>query len=62
MLVGKARSLSGATLYGKLLALFTNVRLGWKRLPRTNTPAYYENSLITDKKVLYYWYLGQSKL
>ena len=25
------------------------VRLGWKSLPRTNTLAYYENSLITGK-------------
>jgi hypothetical protein len=24
-------------------ALLTNIRLGWKDLPGTNTPAYYEN-------------------
>jgi hypothetical protein len=26
------------------------IRLGWKGLPGTNTLAYYENSLITDRK------------
>jgi hypothetical protein len=35
-----------------LLALSTNIRLGWKGVPGTNTLAYYENQLITDKKVL----------
>jgi len=29
---------------GRLLALLTNVRLGWQYLPETNTLAYYENS------------------
>jgi len=28
------------------------VRLGWKSLSEKNTLAYYENSLIADKKVL----------
>ncbi len=32
---------SGASL---LLASHTNIRLGWKGLPRTNTLAYYEKS------------------
>ncbi len=36
----------------KFLALPTNVRLGWKCSPRTNTVAYYENVQITDQKVL----------
>ncbi len=31
-------------------ALLTNIRLGWKSLPGTNTLAYYENSKITDGK------------
>jgi len=31
-------------------ALFTNSRLGWKCLPRTNTVAHYEYSYITDIK------------
>jgi hypothetical protein len=35
--------LSDAPLYGRLLASFTNIRLSWKSLPRTNTLAYYEN-------------------
>ncbi len=48
MFAGKARAypseaLSGAPLYGKLLALPANIRLGWKGLPGTNTQAYYEN-------------------
>ncbi len=30
------------------MPLPTNIRLGWKRLPGANTPAYYEHSLITD--------------
>jgi hypothetical protein len=30
--------------WGRLLALFTNTRLGWKGLPATNTPTYYEDS------------------
>jgi hypothetical protein len=32
---------SGTTLWGRLLALPTNIRLGWRRLPGTNTLAYY---------------------
>jgi hypothetical protein len=39
---------------GKLLASPTNIKLGWKSLPRTNTQAYFENPLITTVKVLYY--------
>jgi hypothetical protein len=31
-------------LYGRLLASSTNIRFGWKGLPGTNTPAYYNNS------------------
>ncbi len=37
------KHLSGAPLQGRPLALPTNIRLGWKSLQRTNTPAYYEN-------------------
>jgi hypothetical protein len=36
--------LSDAPLYGRLLALPTNVRLGWKDLPGTNALAYYEKA------------------
>ncbi len=32
------------------MALPTNMRLGWKDLPRTNTLAYYENPYITVVK------------
>jgi len=35
--------LSGAPLYGRPLALPTNISLGWRGLTRTNTQAYYEN-------------------
>jgi hypothetical protein len=35
---------------GRLLALATNIRLGWKGVQGTNTLAYYENPLIADKK------------
>jgi hypothetical protein len=34
------KHLSDAPLYGRLLALLTNIRLGWQYLPRTNTLAY----------------------
>jgi hypothetical protein len=37
-----------APLQGRLLALPTNIRLGWKGLPGTNTLAFYEHLLITD--------------
>ncbi len=33
-----------APLQGRILALPTNIRLGWKGLPGKNTIAYYENS------------------
>ncbi len=35
--------LSGAPLTGRLLILPTNIRLGWKALPGTNTVAYHEH-------------------
>ncbi len=34
---------SGASLLGRLQASSTNIRLGWKGLPGTNTLAYYDN-------------------
>ncbi len=40
------KHLSGATL----LALPTNIRLGWKGLPGTNTPAFYKNLQIMAVK------------
>jgi hypothetical protein len=43
--------LKAPTLHGRLLALPTNIRLGWKGLPWTNTLAYYSNSKIRDVKV-----------
>jgi hypothetical protein len=36
--------LSGVPLYGKLLALPTNIRQGWKGLQGTNAPAYWVGS------------------
>jgi hypothetical protein len=44
------KQLSGAPLKGMLLASPTNIRLGWKGLPGTNTLAYYENPLIMTVK------------
>jgi hypothetical protein len=41
--------LSDAPLQGRLLALPTNIRLGWQYLQETNTLAYYENPKITNK-------------
>ncbi len=35
------RQLFGAQLYDGLLALPTNIRLGWKSLTMANNPAYY---------------------
>ncbi len=35
------KHLSRAPLYGRLLASPTNIRLGWRGVPRTNTLAYY---------------------
>jgi hypothetical protein len=34
---------TGASLNGRPLALPTNITLGWRSLPITNTLAYYEN-------------------
>jgi hypothetical protein len=39
----RVKHFSGAPLYGRLLALQANIKLGWKGLPETNTQAYYEN-------------------
>jgi hypothetical protein len=44
------KPLSGAPLKGRLVALLTNVRQGWKSLQETNTLAYYENPKIADLK------------
>jgi hypothetical protein len=40
----RVKHLSGAPLLGSLLALTTNITVGWKSLPETNTLAYSENS------------------
>jgi len=37
------------------LPAIANISLGWKGLQGANTQAYYENSLIADKKVVYHW-------
>ncbi len=44
------KQLLGFPLLGRLLALPTNIRISWKGLAGTSTLAYYENSLITNKK------------
>ncbi len=43
---------SGAPLYGRLLALPTNIRPDWKGRPGTNALAYYEHLYI--KRCLHY--------
>ncbi len=42
--------LSGALLQGRLLALFTNIRLGLKGMPGTSTLAYFPGATATEKK------------
>jgi hypothetical protein len=46
----QVKHLSVATLWGRLLASPTNIRLGWKGMPGTNTLAYYKNLQITAVK------------
>jgi hypothetical protein len=51
MFLGKAvKHLSGAPLWGRLLALPSKFRLGWKGLLGTKNLAYYGISLITTVK------------
>ncbi len=44
----RVKHFSGATLKVGLLALHTNIRLGWKVLPGANIITYYEHSKIMD--------------
>ncbi len=46
----QVKHLSGTPLYGMALALPTNIRLGWKGQPGTDTLAYYKLSYITTAK------------
>ncbi len=46
------------TSLGQSLALLTNIRLGWKGLPGTNSRAYYKHSSITPQKCFIKWTLG----
>jgi len=46
-------SLSDVPLYSRLLALPTNIRLGWRGLPGTNALAYYEKAILTAVKTFY---------
>jgi hypothetical protein len=39
--------------FGRLLALPSNIRLGWKGLPGTNTVAYSEKSVTYGRKLFY---------
>jgi hypothetical protein len=47
--------LSGAPLYGRLLALPTNIRQGWKGLPGTNI------CKLRPLKVLQHWWKKEKK-
>jgi hypothetical protein len=49
MFAGKARAYPNEAPF-RLLALPTNIRLGWKGLPGTNALGYYENPKITAVK------------
>jgi hypothetical protein len=54
------KHISDAPLSVRLLALSTNIRLGWKGLPGTNVLAYYEKSLLTAVKKFYnigHWFI-----
>jgi hypothetical protein len=44
-----------APLQRRLLDLPTNIRLGWKGLPETNTLAYYKKFENYGQKVLKHW-------
>jgi len=44
MFAGKARGHPGVMQLKGALALFANIKLGWKGLSWTNTQAYYEHS------------------
>jgi hypothetical protein len=44
------KHLPGSPLFGRLLALPTNIRISWKSLPRIKTLAFYEHSYITFVK------------
>ncbi len=51
-LVFVAQAPGGTPLLGRLLALFSNIRLVWKGLTRANTLAYCDHSKNRDVKVL----------
>jgi hypothetical protein len=44
MFAGQARAYPSEALYGRLMALSTNIKLSLKNLPGINTLAYIENS------------------
>jgi hypothetical protein len=46
------KHLSGALFYGRILALPTNIRLGWKGLPETNTLITKVRKLRTEKSFI----------
>jgi hypothetical protein len=48
----RVKHLSGAPLYGRLLASPTNIRLGWKGKPGTNT-SLLQNSVNYGRKKFY---------
>ncbi len=51
------KHVSGAPLNGRLLALPTNNRLGWKGFPGENTLAYRENFVTYCRKKFYNIYI-----
>jgi hypothetical protein len=53
----RVKHLSGAPLYGKLLASPANIRLDWKGLPRTNTLVNYYMPVMLKINALILWKL-----
>ncbi len=45
-IINLAETFTGPISKGRLLALLENIRLGWKWMKMTNTPAYYKINLI----------------
>jgi hypothetical protein len=48
----RVEPLAGLHSNGRLIALPTNIRLGWKKMEKANTLAYYDTAIITVIKVL----------
>jgi hypothetical protein len=52
VLSGKAGAYQSGATYSNLLALPTNIKLGWKWMAETNALAYYDSATVTSIKSL----------